>query len=333
MNYEILSGDCRDILRALPERSVQCIVTSPPYYGLRSYLPDGHADKAAEIGLEKSPEEYIDELVAVFREARRVLRDDGILWLVIGDAYSSGNSGQRVRDSSGGFRSGLKTRDQAAARANPGRPQIGDKPKDLLMIPARVALALQADGWWLRQDNVWSKGNCMPESVQDRTTRSHEFVFMLTKSANYFYDAKAIEEPAWQQVGVARKSGQGKRDAMRAAGTVNNSNGTSTSTLGTDQGAASRNKRSVWHINAQPFPGSHFAVMPDEIATICILAGSRPGDTILDPFGGAGTTATVAARLGRSAIHIDLNPEYCEMARRRIAAETPPLPGLFAAAD
>jgi DNA modification methylase len=249
-------------------------VTSPPYFGLRNYGVDG------QIGLEASPDEYIAELVAVFREVRRVLRDDGTLWLNLGDSYCStdkwgggGNAGKHSVADDGSVPSwAVRQRKQ---------PMAGIKPKDLLMIPARVALALQADGWWLRSAITWCKPSPMPESVSDRPTSATEMVYLLAKSPRYFFDQEAIREPS---------------------------------------GA---NARNWWVINTQPFSGSHFAVMPATLVERCIRAGSRPGDTILDPFSGAGTTAMVADRLGRDAIGIELNPAYSAMAHRRVVDDCP----------
>jgi len=305
----ILVGDTRKVLKTLPVESVQCCVTSPPYFGLRDYGVDG------QIGLEPSPDEYVAELVAVFREVRRVLRADGTLWLNLGDSYArQGGEGGHGPNAQVGNTKSLEQRRMLV-------PPSGTKPKDLLMIPARVALALQADGWWLRSDIIWHKPNPMPESVTDRPTSAHEHVFLLTKSARYFYDAEAVKEEACYPVGsredVPRGGFQGKgsdprgQEAFRAI-------------------RDTRNLRNVWTIATQPFSGAHFATMPPDLVERCIKAGSRPGDMILDPFGGAGTTGLVAQRLGRDYTLIELNPTYADMARDRINAETSGVEGALA---
>lgn len=297
----ILVGDCREVLATLPDRSVQCCVTSPPYYGLRDY---GHA---GQIGLEQTPDAYVAEMVAVFREVRRVLRDDGTLWLNLGDSYASSTKG------SGGPTAKQQT--NAGAFFEPRKFNMGDcKEKDLMGIPWRVAFALQADGWWVRQDIIWAKPNPMPESVQDRCTKAHEYVFLLSKGPRYFYDAKAIAEP-----GVGRETYFGSDAYSKGSG--RNDSGSYDATA-----CATRNRRSVWPIATQPYSGAHFATMPPELAETCIKAGSKPGDMILDPFGGAGTTALVADRLQRNATIVELNPAYAQLARDRINGEA----GMFA---
>lgn len=317
----ILIGDCRDILKTLPDRSVQCCVTSPPYFGLRSYLPDGHDGKAHEVGTEQSVAAYVAALVDVFREVRRVLADDGVVFLNLGDSYagSSMTGGSGKETITGGKRNQQETMFTSKRGIDPGL-----KPKDLIGVPWRVAFALQADGWWLRNDHIWAKPNPMPESVRDRCTRSHEYVFHLAKSARYFYDADAIREPVspTSSYGGTYKN-DGKYEDNRNYGRLNRKNRiVSPPTNG-------RNKRTVWQITPKPFPGAHFAVMPPELVEPCIKAGSREGDTVLDPFAGAGTVGLVAARLGRSFIGIELNPEYAEMARRRIAYDAPRIEATF----
>jgi DNA modification methylase len=305
MTVRILTGDCTARLRDLEPQSVQCVVTSPPYFGLRDYGQDG------QIGLEETPVAYIDKLVSVFREVRRVLRDDGTVWLNIGDSYAA-NRGYQVSDS--------KHKSHEFGRGNAGKVAPGYKPKDLYMIPARVALALQADGWYLRSDIIWSKPNPMPESVTDRPTSAHEHVFLLTKSARYFYDSEAVKEPAKEWPGHTSKK-QGEFGGKGATpGTGHSAFRAITDT---------RNLRNVWEISSQPYPGAHFAVFPPALPERCIRAGSREGDTILDPFGGAGTTGLVADRLKRDALLIELSPDYAEQARGRIAAEA----GMFASVE
>jgi DNA modification methylase len=295
-SFTILTGDCLEVLRGLPDGMAQTCVTSPPYYGLRDY---GHA---GQIGLEESPDAYVARLVDVFREVRRVLRDDGTLWLNIGDSYNNfrvGQCGQSVH--------GHRVHDQPTQRR---RGSEGFKEKDLLGIPWLVAFALRADGWWLRQDIIWHKPNPMPESVTDRCTKAHEYVFLLTKSARYFYDADSI-----------REAPTGRTDALSVINTGAN-NEREKRTLNND-GTIGANARSVWPIATQPYSGAHFATMPPALAERCIKAGSKPGDIVLDPFGGAGTTGLVADRLGRSATLIELNPEYARLARERITADAP----------
>jgi DNA modification methylase len=268
----ILQGDTRDVLRKMPDGLAQTCVTSPPYYGLRSYLPEGHEDKHFEIGSEPTPDEYVAEMVAVFREVRRVLRDDGTLWLNIGDSYAKTG-------------------------------------KQLLGIPWRVAFALQADGWYLRSAIIWHKPNPMPESIRDRPTSAYEMVFLMTKQERYFYDADAVAEPTLQPIGKPKLTAQHKRAVLQD---------TASSTLGSNQGSEYRNLRNVWTITPKPFKGAHFATMPIDLAERCILAGSRVGDTVLDPFGGAATTALAALKNGRDAWLAELNPEYIKIAEQRL---------------
>jgi DNA modification methylase len=377
---EIHEGDCLESMRRMPSGSVHCVVTSPPYWGLRDYGHDG------QIGLEESPEAYVARLVEVFREVRRVLRDDGTLWLNLGDSYASTtgiktNHPQQSRNGQQGV-VGPRDKHPSAARANLSAfKDFGLlKPKDLIGIPWRVAFALQADGWYLRQDIIWHKPNPMPESVTDRCTKAHEYVFLLTKSARYFYDAEAIKEEA----------------TGRDPGNVNEHKHAGQAMAETKAGLASigasetRNKRSVWTISTKSFNGAHFAVMPPDLVEPCVLAGTsekgccgkcgapmermvdrttstarqnagwtagvgtmrndgdRPGSfvgavsetkgwasfcdcatetpipcTVLDPFGGAGTTALVADRLGRNAIICELNPEYIAIAEKRVRDDNP----------
>jgi DNA modification methylase len=302
----IMIGDCLKVLRGLPDGMAQTCVTSPPYYGLRDY---GHA---GQIGLEETPGAYVARLVDVFREVRRVLRDDGTLWLNLGDSYAAqgGAHGGRADNQRGVGAKRLHI--EGAGDQEARRPAKGYKPKDLLGIPWMVAFALRADGWWLRQDIIWHKPNPMPESVTDRCTKAHEYVFLLTKSARYFYDAAAIAEEAERGDAGSRfdqgKTAQHQLDRQASGARV-------------DDGR--RNARSVWPIATQPYSGAHFATMPPALAERCIKAGSKPGDMVLDPFGGAGATGLVADRLGRSATLIELNPEYARLARERITADAP----------
>lgn len=289
--------DALELLQQLPDESINCIVTSPPYYGLRDYGVDG------QIGLEQTPAAYVARLAAVFREARRVLRDDGTLWVNIGDSYSGASkpgTGEPYRQTSSGKIMPPQMRAFAA----------DIPPKSLIGIPWRVAFALQDDGWILRQDNIWAKTSCMPESVRDRTTRAHEYVFHFAKSPRYWYDADAVSEKSKYtddgRAGNGRYTYQGKHDGtntQQAFVTINDT----------------RNRRSVWTIGPEPFAGEHYAAYPSRLPEICIMAGCPPGGVVYDPFMGSGTTALVARRLGRHFIGSDLSPEYVAMARARLA--------------
>jgi DNA modification methylase len=314
VNWRILQGDVLDRLADLEDGSVQTCVTSPPYFGLRDYGHDG------QIGLEAAPDEYVSRLVDVFHEVRRVLRDDGTIWLNIGDSYNA--DGRKGRAHMGeGKNSGY------SAWVN--KTMEGTKPKDLLGIPWLTAFALRAVGWYLRSDIIWAKPNPMPESVTDRPTKAHEYLFLLSKSARYFYDADAVREDA-SEVGIARGGRARITPAHSPPGTQPNRR--STSNGDADWLSAGRNKRTVWTVATQPFPGAHFAVFPPKLIEPCVLAGSAPGDTVLDPFCGSGTTGLVALRHGRSFVGIELNPEYVELARRRIVDDAPLLNSVAEAA-
>jgi len=305
----IYHGDCREVLASLPEQSARCCVTSPPYWGLRDYNVDG------QIGLEVTPEEFVGQIVGVFREVRRVLADDGTLWLNLGDSYCGTSGG------SDGKHAGLH-RHRIGGRTKTKRGP-GLKPKDLVGIPWRVALALQADGWYLRSDIIWHKPSPMPESTLDRPTRAHEYIFLLSKSPQYHFDIDAVRTPLKAKTlttfGFKRKSlgsdASGLVKADRYSRTVPvrrprvNGNGE-------HAGAA---PRTVWTIAPKPFAPAHFATFPPELAKRCVLAGAAAGDTVLDPFMGAGTTAMVARELGCKSVGVELNPEYCELAAQRLA--------------
>ncbi|WP_234730006.1 DNA-methyltransferase [Acidocella facilis] len=350
MSITMLKGDCRELLDTMPEASVQCCVTSPPYFGLRDY------GVAGQIGLELTPDEYIAEMVAVFRKVRRVLRDDGTLWLNLGDSYSVRHVGRRDHGTGsptsrlGPNKDGLPGGTEIKADGN--RLVSGYKPKDLLMIPARVALALQADGWWLRSDVIWHKPNPMPESITDRPTCAHEHVFLLTKSPRYFYDANAIREQFSEssivrlsqnigaQAGSLRANGGAKMNGpMKAVSHVDKQRGHSRRHAGfndrwdamakSEQQANGANARNVWTIATAPYSEAHFATFPPALAERCIKAGTRFRDTVLDPFGGAGTTGLVADRLQRDAILIELNSIYVRLARKRIATDRGPISELL----
>lgn len=329
MSIQIITGDVRDILPTIPAKSVQCVVTSPPYYGLRNYGVDG------QIGLESTLTEYIETMVGVFRLVRDVLADDGTLWLNVGDSYSasvSNNGGYSGESTLAGFTK-PNTKGRQANQSGERRYLIpAVAPKNLMMVPARLALALQADGWYLRSDIIWHKPNPMPESVTDRPTSAHEHIFLLTKQSRYYYDADAIREPLAlssvarlaqdvdAQIGSDRANGGAKTNGtMKAVSRLTGGPRLNRD----DQMALGANSRNVWTIATVGFPGAHFATFPPEIPRRCILAGSREGDTVLDPFTGAGTTLLVADRLGRNAIGIELNPEYVTMAEQRIYNDAP----------
>lgn len=333
MTVRILEGDCRYVLSKLKDECVHCVVTSPPYFGLRDYGVDG------QIGLEPSPAEFVDELVAVFREVRRVLRSDGTLWLNLGDSYA--NDGKW-----GGHTGGKHVKALHCTPIGRNKRYTGLKPKDLIGIPWRVALALQEDGWYLRRDIIWHKLNPMPESVRDRPSTAHEYMFLLTKEPTYYYDADAILEPVSpntharlsqdvaSQVGSARANGGTKSNGtMKAVGRGPKTTAAGSGIKNNESFAAAcclpvthRNKRSVWPLATEAFSEAHFATFPPALVEPCIKAGCPAGGTVLDPFGGAGTTGMVADRLGRDAILIELNPEYAAIAQRRIKGDA----GMFA---
>jgi len=311
----IITGDAREALATLPDESVHCCVTSPPYWGLRDYGEPG------QLGLEPTPGEYVARLVGIFREVRRVLRGDGVVWLNLGSSYAGGTPG------TGG--SGEKSSKQATNRGAyfnaSSIASLGFKQKDMVPIPWLVALALQADGWYLRSDIIWSKPNPMPESVKDRPTKAHEYLFLLSKSPRYFYDADAVREagdPASANSSRPPTTGAALRESQGGL--------TRTTPVGRTCGLHSsgrRNRRSVWTIATQPFPGAHFAVMPPALVRPCVLAGCPVGGIVIDPFMGAGTVGVVAVETGRRYLGIELNPEYVEMARERIRNAQPVLPG------
>lgn len=307
----ILVGDVRQRLQDLSDESVHCVVTSPPYFGLRDY------GCAGQIGLEPTPDAYVSELVAVFREVRRVLRSDGTLWLNLGDSYA-GSWGARGRGAStNAARPDLESKHGTAAPARHGFPKAGIKPKDRMMVPARVALALQADGWWLRDEIIWHKPNPMPVSVTDRTTPAHEMVYMFSKSARYHYDMSEILEDAVTNAPHKHWTDREHDQSMLANRQENGAKGRPKGVAGY-AAPGKRQPRSVWSITPKPFKGAHFATFPPDLVRPCILAGCPVGGTVLDPFFGAGTTGLVAAGLGRNAIGIELNPEYAAIARERL---------------
>ena len=331
-------GDCRETMRRWAADGVraQMCVTSPPYFGLRDY---GHA---GQIGLEQTPEEYITAMVEVFRCVRDVLADDGTLWLNIGDSYARPLA-------KGGSGPGGKNRDWYGENYGDAGVPRGCKPKDLIGIPWMLAFALRADGWYLRQDIIWHKPNPMPESVTDRCTKAHEYVFLLSKSERYFYDAEAVKEPAKEWHGQAATFDRGNNAVAshvipgqsaaqhrpRPSKKRGEFNGKTEAMAGTGQNAfravtPTRNRRSVWTVATRPYKGAHFATFPPALIEPCILAGSRPGDTVLDPFMGSGTTAAVALQQGRQYLGCELNPEYGALQVARISDAVGPL---FAAAS
>jgi DNA modification methylase len=356
VNLEIKQGDCLDVLKTLQSESINCCITSPPYWGLRDYgtgewmggdsacshkrdskqselTQTGHRNlegavgdgiykdkckrcgaerKDRQIGLELTPESYVQKMVDVFREVKRVLRNDGTLWLNLGDSYSG--SGKGPAGNLGGDERHLEEKHTKII------PE-GLKQKDLVGIPWRVAFALQSDGWYLRQDIIWHKPNPMPESVTDRCTKAHEYIFLMAKSQRYYYDAEAIREPVapatveranyrWQRA----QNGGGSKESMAGCDYANNDFGEMHVDL-----AGGRNRRSVWTVTTKPYSGAHFATFPKELIEPCVLAGCPKDGTILDPFGGSGTTAEVAIENGRNALLIELNPEYIELAKTRIS--------------
>jgi DNA modification methylase len=360
---QILTGDCRDILSTLEAGSVQCCVSSPPYWGLRDYgtaqweggeagcdhiaPPSGGRGSSgmnsgayhekwiasldqtskykhvcftcgarridSQLGLEATPEEYIANMVAVFRAVKMVLRDDGTLWVNMGDSYVSNPATANAKN---GFESFRGSDTPTLNREYQGRNSYrgnGLKPKDLCMMPARLAMALQADGWYLRSEIVWHKPNPMPESVTDRPTKAHEMIYLLAKQERYFYDAEAIREPS-------ESCGSQKNRFIQPPKVIalqNNGTHGRGGSLSLIFDRENRNKRSVWTIATQPYAEAHFATFPEEIPKLCILAGSRVGDTVLDPFAGSGTVGQVALELGRRAVLIELNPDYCRLAETR----------------
>jgi DNA modification methylase len=333
-SWKIRQGDVLDCLREMPAGSVRYCVTSPPYFGLRDYgLPPSKWGDGWEgcLGLEPTPDLFVTHCVETFGEVRRVLADDGTLWLNIGDSYA-GSWGAQSRGASDNGTSTIEGAEKRGGSPLSGRQIMaapkggsrtgtiraaGVKPKDLFGVPWTLAFALRADGWWLRSDVIWAKPNPMPESVTDRPTSAHEHLFLLAKSARYFYDADAIREDAGDIGRVNGRDGRTEDDRARPPG----SNPRTLARL--DYTERGRNKRNVWEVATQPYAEAHFATFPPKLVQPCILAGSAAGDTILDPFAGAGTVGVVALRHGRSFIGIELSADYCAMARRRICDDAP----------
>lgn len=308
---QIITGDALEELKKLPDNCCSTCVTSPPYFGLRNY------DTPGQIGLEETPDEYVEKIAEVFREVRRVLKDDGTLWLNIGDSYATRSGPKPPRNT--------RNRCDHTAKHVP----TGYKYKDLIGIPWLLAFALRADGWYLRADIIWHKPNAMPESCKDRPTRAHEYVFLFSKSGRYYYDAEAVKEPAvgfpGSQNPNARRRGNTRTFRGGNAYTHDQAKENGADIKRQSHGlvpneSGKRNRRSVWTIATRPYRGAHFATFPEGLARPCILAGSRPGDTVLDPFMGSGTTGAVAVKEGRDFIGIEINPEYIEMSKQRIRA-------------
>ena len=334
----ILQGDCRASMASLPAKSVHCVITSPPYFGLRDYGVEG------QMGLEPTPDEYVAGMVDVFREVHRVLRDDGTLWLNLGDSYA--NDGKWGGSTGGKATKALHGADGLGRR----KVTTGLKPKDLIGIPWRVAFALQADGWYLRQDIIWSKPNPMPESVRDRCTKAHEYIFMFSKQPKYFYDHEAIKTPPSEALlrqvqegyngadtkdyvegGAQSASGTKARIIQKAREKIDKQRGHSRRHAGfndrwdamsfDEQRSLGANKRSVWTVAPKPFREAHFATFPPDLIEPCVLAGCPEGGTVLDPFFGAGTTGLVAEKHGRRYIGCELNPAYIDIAKRRLGID------------
>ena len=318
MTIEMIEGDCREVLKELPDQSVNCIVTSPPYFGLRDYGVEN------QMGLEPTPAEFVEALVGVLREARRVLRDDGTLWLNLGDSYAraggwADNNGLTLidgkpskRGESGRARTNMTGDGSASQKLAPGL-----KSKDLIGIPWRVAFALQADGWYLRQDIIWHKPNPMPESVRDRCTKAHEYIFLLSKSPSYYFDWQAMQEPATNRPPGNKKPTKAGREYLVAEGEQHRT----ASNLHEIGARETRNRRSVWTVTTKPFKEAHFATFPPDLIEPCVLAGCPEGGTVLDPFFGAGTTGLVCQRTNRNCIGIELNPDYYDIAAKRLWPE------------
>lgn len=316
---DILQGDCLEVIQKIPDQTFHTCVTSPPYWGLRDYGVDN------QLGLEETPEEYVEKMVAVFREVRRVLRDDGTLWLNLGDSYAAqgGDTKKGFNERYFGKQFESDKQSQTHSKSVNNITKHPSKPKDLVGIPWMVAFALRADGWYLRSDIIWHKPNPMPESVTDRPTKAHEYLFLLSKQAKYYYDADAVREPPVTKNLPTAESmrGKGFHDHKKDLTEGQRFDGKSTHRKAVPE--AGRNLRDIWTVATAPFKEAHFATFPPKLIEPCIKAGCPVGGTILDPFGGAGTTGLVADRLGRNATLVELNEEYCEIARKRIYDDAP----------
>ena len=319
----MLVGDCRTRLADIEDGSVQTVVTSPPYWGLRDYGCDD------QIGLEQTPGLFVEALVDVFREVRRTLRDDGTIWVNLGDTYIAGRPGGIGTSSKVTSRNHLESQKVRGVGNAAHRRAHGLKPKDLCGVPWRVALALQADGWWLRSDIIWHKTSPMPESVRDRPSRAHEYLFLLSKSARYYYDADAIRTPLKPKTltayGTRRRSKGTDKLGRVASHNISERIPDRKPRLAEDGSHAGANRRTVWTIAQEPYAGAHFATYPRELVKPCILAGSPPDGLVLDPFAGSGTTLEVALALGRRAIGIEANPDYAALIEKRLKGTQFPL--------
>lgn len=336
INNQILIGNALTELKRLPSESVQCVVTSPPYWGLRAYgtrpqIWGGRGERlhdwavesicrscgawSGEFGLEPTPAMYVEHSVEIFREVRRILKKNGTLWLNLGDSYAGRGHG---------YLSEIKGKQATnkgtlfMAERPPAEVLAGLKQKDLVGVPWRVAFALQADGWWLRQDIIWHKPGPMPESVEDRCTKSHEYIFLLSKESVYYCDMKAIAERSVDPESILRGRGKRSSDAINETASEPMA-GRNFHSVPVGKLYPTRNRRSVWSINTDSYSESHFAVFPPEIPSLCIQAGSSVGDVVLDPFAGSGTTLQVAQSLGRRYLGIEINPEYLPMMQRRLS--------------
>jgi len=307
--WRIIQGDARKL--DLPDGSMNMCVTSPPYWGLRDY---GHED---QLGLESTPEQYVANMVEVFREVKRVLRDDATLWLNIGDSYANNGGAHGKRDDNQQGVGAKRTHAKGGGDQQPRRAPAGLKHKDLVGIPWMLAFALRADGWYLRQDIIWHKPNPMPESVTDRCTKAHEYLFLLSKSERYCYDSEAMQEQA-----TGRDPGNKKHKYEEAYVNSKTEEHRTKAGLNDVDARKTRNRRSVWTVSTRPYRGAHFATFPPALIEPCILAGCPKGGTVLDPFGGSGTTAEVALTNGRNVVLNELNPEYIKLAEARIAEAT-----------
>ena len=307
-----LIGDCRETLKQLPNGCINTCITSPPFYALRDYQEEN------QIGLEKTPDEYVEELVKVFREVKRVLREDGNLWLNLGDTYSSHKDcksiSQTLSIGTGSEQAHVIDKGRSASRDSKMLKEQGLKNKELIGIPWKVAFALREDGWYLRQDIIWSKKNTMPESVKDRCTKSHEYIFLMTKNPTYYYDNEAIKEDS--------KSAGKKSDGFKGRQGGAEYHATSGGIGSEEKVYNKKNKRSVWTVATRPFKDAHFAVFPPDLIEPMVLAGCPEKGIVLDPFMGSGTTGMVAQSLGRSWIGCELNPEYVEMQRKRTSQQS-----------
>lgn len=292
-------GDALEILKTLESNSIDCCVTSPPYYGLRDYGVSG------QIGLENSVNEYVEKLVLVFREVRRVIKNNGTLWLNLGDSYNGGGRGGHVPNNTG-------NKNGHAKSINVSK---GLKSKDLMGIPWRIAFGLQEDGWYLRQDIIWNKPNAMPESVKDRCTKSHEYIFLLAKSEKYYFDSNAIKEP------TTSKNSSKRKDVKYGSASESDPRMRTKENLHSIGQRQFRQKRSVWSVTTKPLKDAHFAAFPKDLIAPCILAGCPNGGTVLDPFFGAGTVGVVATEQKKNFIGIELNPEYLKIAKNRIGKD------------